>query len=134
MRFLQSAQELARGARTWRSRALGGRNVLKNALAWGLLLLGAFSSDAMMDGGAEVLPPPPPLFFTHPLNLGVEAYSMLQDREGFLWIVTAHSGMAKYDGREVRFLKGEPGKLSTSTVVAAREDHRGVLWIAMAGG
>ena len=134
MRFLQSAQELARGARTWRSRALGGRNVLKNALAWGLLLLGAFSSDAMMDGGAEVLPPPPPLFFTHPLNLGVEAYSMLQDREGFLWIVTAHSGMAKYDGREVRFLKCEPGKLSTSTVVAAREDHRGVLWIATAGG
>ncbi|HQF92151.1 MAG TPA: two-component regulator propeller domain-containing protein, partial [Synergistaceae bacterium] len=96
---------------------------------------GALALMALVAGGAEGnLSPAPPLFFTHPLHLGMEVYSLLQDRDGFLWIVTAHAGVAKYDGRKVHFLKEGPQGLSTNTVVAALEDRRGRIWIATAGG
>ena len=96
---------------------------------------GALALMALVAGGAEgTLSSAPPLFFTHPLHLGMEVYSLLQDRDGFLWIVTAHAGVAKYDGQKVHFLKEGPQGLSTNTVVAALEDRRGRIWIATAGG
>lgn len=63
-------------------------------------------------------------------------FSILQDRQGFLWIGTS-DGLNRYDGYTFtvyRHIPGEVTSLSNNTIKALLEDRQGVLWIGTDGG
>ncbi|MGQ0801135.1 MAG: sensor histidine kinase [Pseudomarimonas sp.] len=64
------------------------------------------------------------------------AWSMVQDRRGFIWIAT-QDGLNRFDGHEFRVYRHHPeradslpGDLLQSLVI----DHAGVLWVGGSGG
>ncbi len=62
--------------------------------------------------------------------------SLLQDRQGFLWVGT-HNGLNRYDGHDfVHFLHTptDPASLSDNFVNTLYEDHDGILWIGTSNG
>jgi signal transduction histidine kinase/ligand-binding sensor domain-containing protein/ActR/RegA family two-component response regulator len=62
-------------------------------------------------------------------------FSMLQDRDGFLWIGT-EDGLNKYDGYKCTILKKDPknkNSISGSDIRAILEDRSGMLWIGTWG-
>ncbi|MFN0013909.1 MAG: two-component regulator propeller domain-containing protein, partial [Saprospiraceae bacterium] len=62
--------------------------------------------------------------------------SLLQDREGFLWVGTA-DGLCRYDGytfKIYRYDPDDPNSLPTNVVETLYEDRSGTLWIGLAGG
>lgn len=67
---------------------------------------------------------------------GDSVYSMLQDRQGYLWLGT-FSGLSRYDGSRVvvyRPVPGDPESLPSSLIFDLHEDSIGTLWIATDGG
>ncbi|MET3131461.1 signal transduction histidine kinase/ligand-binding sensor domain-containing protein/CheY-like chemotaxis protein [Oxalobacteraceae bacterium GrIS 1.11] len=62
--------------------------------------------------------------------------TMLQDRQGFMWIGT-QSGLVRYDGARVTFYRhnaDKPGSLTNPWVTALYEDGHGRLWVGTRGG
>lgn len=62
----------------------------------------------------------------------VRITSLLQDRQGFLWIGTLDGGLVRYDGYTFHAFKHDPydsTSLSHSTVETLFEDSRGWLWV-----
>jgi len=62
--------------------------------------------------------------------------TMLQDRQGFMWIGT-QSGLVRYDGARVTFYRhnaDKPGSLTNPWVTALYEDGQGRLWVGTRGG
>jgi len=83
----------------------------------------------------EPAPETPRLKFEHPLALNVELwYGFLQDRDGFLWIGTATSGLIKYDGYNIKRYTAGPHSVSNNGVLGILEDRDGLIWVATAGG
>ena len=63
-------------------------------------------------------------------------YSILQDRDGFLWFGSLN-GLSRYDGYQFKVFKNEESDstgLSDDWVLALHEDADGILWIGTATG
>lgn len=77
------------------------------------------------------------LKFEHAFDLGSPGgQTMLQDRDGFLWIGTEGGGMFRWDGYELKNYGTGPGLLSNGTIwriIADRQDPN-IFWIATSGG
>jgi ligand-binding sensor domain-containing protein/signal transduction histidine kinase len=64
------------------------------------------------------------------------AWSIIQDRKGFLWIGTA-DGLNKYDGYSFRIFRNDPAdssSLSNNTVWSLCEDRNGMIWVGTVAG
>jgi len=62
--------------------------------------------------------------------------SIMQDRQGFLWIGTKN-GLARYDGYSFKVFKHQPEhstSLSNNTITAIKEDKSGNLWVGTKDG
>ncbi|MFQ5650280.1 MAG: two-component regulator propeller domain-containing protein [bacterium] len=67
----------------------------------------------------------------------VRITSLLQDRQGFLWISTLDGGLVRYDGYTFRSFRHDPRdstSLSSSAVETVFEDSRGRLWVGTSKG
>jgi len=63
-------------------------------------------------------------------------YSLLEDRDGFLWVGTL-DGLGRYDGYEMivfRHDPEDPSSISNNAVHVLLEDRRGVLWAGTENG
>ncbi|WP_394223250.1 two-component regulator propeller domain-containing protein [Alteromonas gracilis] len=66
-----------------------------------------------------------------------EIYSIIQDRQGFLWFGTAENGVMRYDGSKVTLLEsgGEYGQgLSHNDAGNLMLDNNGNIWVGTWGG
>jgi signal transduction histidine kinase/ligand-binding sensor domain-containing protein/CheY-like chemotaxis protein len=93
--------------------------------------------------GAPVgpVPPPPDLRFT---RLSVEhglshnhVWSILRDRQGFMWFGTQLGGLNRYDGYEFKVYRNDPGNsrsLGHNYVWTLHQDRAGDLWVGTNGG
>jgi len=64
------------------------------------------------------------------------AWQILQDRRGFIWIAT-EDGLNRYDGHEIRVFKTTPGDettLGSNFIYALREGQDGALWVLTKAG
>jgi signal transduction histidine kinase/CheY-like chemotaxis protein/streptogramin lyase len=95
---------------------------------------------AGLASGAESGLIAPNLRFTH-LSIGDGMVagvvrSILQDREGTVWIGT-DGGLCRYDGYEVKIFRNLPSQgdsLSANSVMALVEDRDGAIWVGTEGG
>lgn len=71
--------------------------------------------------------------FEQVLNTGSYNASIMQDRDGFLWIGCTN-GIVRYDGYQTKIYKAGPGLLTSSYAPGVFEDRDGVLWIGTVGG
>ena len=96
---------------------------LKNGIIFGLacLLILAFNSSARA------------VKFDHPLNTGAYNNSIMQDKDGFLWIGCSR-GIIRYNGYEKKVFKAGPDSLSSNYAPGIFEDEEGLLWIGTTGG
>jgi|GEM_PF-626242 len=62
-----------------------------------------------------------------------EVYSILQDREGYLWFGTRYDGACRYDGKALTAFTQEHG-LANNWVRSIFEDREGRLWFGTNGG
>jgi len=69
----------------------------------------------------------------HPINTGVYNNSVMQDRDGFIW-VGCTSGIIKYNGYETKVYKAGNGLLSSAIAPGIFEDDEGLLWIGTSAG
>ena len=78
---------------------------------------------------------PRPLAFTAVDSLGADSraiLSILQDRQGFVWIGTIEGGLFRHDGhKQVRYLNdpSDPHSLPGGRVTSLYEDEAGRLWV-----
>ena len=93
-------------------------------LVSGILILGLICRQAVADE---------PLRFDHPLSTGAYNASVMQDRDGFIW-VGCTNGIVRYDGYETKTYKAGPNLLSSSYVPGIFEDDEGLFWIGTVGG
>ncbi len=97
------------------------------ALFWGMSLLPAPAQ--------ELSPRFRHLTIDHGLSQSA-VYSLLQDRQGFVWIGTK-DGLNRYDGYEFtiyRKVAADSASLSNNYVTALFEDRRGFLWVGTLEG
>ena len=73
------------------------------------------------------------LRFQHPVNTGAYNNSVIQDRDGFVWIGCSQ-GIIRYDGYDLKTYKAGPSSLSSSYAPGIFEDDQGLLWIGTMGG
>jgi len=73
------------------------------------------------------------LRFQHPIHTNAYNNSLIQDRDGFLWIGCGN-GIIRYDGYELISYKAGEGSLSSSYTPGLFEDDEGLLWIGSMGG
>ncbi|NOX35616.1 MAG: histidine kinase [Deltaproteobacteria bacterium] len=73
------------------------------------------------------------LKFDHPFNTGAYNASIIQDREGFIWIGCTN-GIIRYDGYKTKTYKAGPNLLSSSYAPGIFEDDEGLFWIGTVGG
>ena len=69
----------------------------------------------------------------HPFNTSAYNSSLIQDREGFIW-VSCTNGIARYDGYSTKFIKAGEGLLSSAIASCIFEDDQGFLWIGTSAG
>ncbi|OGR22309.1 MAG: hypothetical protein A2277_02655 [Desulfobacterales bacterium RIFOXYA12_FULL_46_15] len=73
------------------------------------------------------------LRFQHPINTNAYNNSLIQDRDGFLWIGCGN-GIIRYDGYELTPYKAGRDSLSSNYTPGIFEDDEGLLWIGSMGG
>ena len=73
------------------------------------------------------------LRFQHPIHTNAYNNSLIQDRDGFLWIGCGN-GIIRYDGYELISYKAGEGSLSSNYTPGLFEDDEGLLWIGSMGG
>ncbi|MBU2430086.1 MAG: hypothetical protein KKH99_05290, partial [Proteobacteria bacterium] len=71
--------------------------------------------------------------FQQALNTGAYNNSLIQDKDGFLWIGCS-KGIIRYDGYGTITFKAGPGGLSSNYAPTIFEDDDGLLWIGTVGG
>jgi len=64
---------------------------------------------------------------------GSEVYSILQDKNGFLWFGLERDGLCRYDGHSFRTFTMQDG-LPSNSIWTIYEDSKGHLWFATGGG
>jgi len=102
----------------------------------GVLWIGGDGLDRWLDG--KILPAPSPLSLSLTGGSGgagagrEEVRSLLQTRDGALWVGTERS-LKRFDGRQVRSFTPAQG-LGDGGVNALAEDREGDLWIGTSGG
>jgi diguanylate cyclase (GGDEF)-like protein len=96
-----------------------------------LLLCAALALSHAADAQAA----PRPLAFTPVDSLGADSraiLSILQDKQGFVWIGTIEGGLFRHDGhKQVRYLNdpSDPHSLPGGRVTSLYEDEAGRLWV-----
>ncbi|MCD4719461.1 MAG: histidine kinase [Desulfobacula sp.] len=93
-------------------------------LVSGILILSLICRQAIADERLK---------FDHPLSTGAYNASVMQDREGFIW-VGCTNGIVRYDGYETKTYKAGPNLLSSSYTPGIFEDDEGLFWIGTVGG
>ncbi len=73
------------------------------------------------------------LRFEHSIHTNAYNNSLIQDRDGFLWIGCSN-GIIRYDGYELVNHKAGPGSLSSNYTPGIFEDNEGLFWIGSMGG
>ncbi len=66
-----------------------------------------------------------------------EIYSIIQDRQGFLWFGTAENGVMRYDGRQVKLFESNAEQINTLSHDDAGNlmlDKDGNIWVGTWGG
>ncbi|MCF6247455.1 MAG: ATP-binding protein, partial [Desulfobacula sp.] len=71
--------------------------------------------------------------FDLPCITGAYNASVMQDRDGFIWIGCTN-GIVRYDGYETKTYKAGPNLLSSSYAPGIFEDDQGLFWIGTVGG
>jgi len=72
--------------------------------------------------------------FERVLDTGFElSATMIQDRDGFLWIGSG-AGLLKYDGYEVTFFTAGRNSINNNAIFMIYEDSEGLLWLGTRGG
>lgn len=64
-------------------------------------------------------------------------FSILQDRDGFMWIGTRTGGLNKYDGYSfTQYIKDadDPNTISGNEIISLFEDSKGTLWVGTRNG
>jgi len=69
----------------------------------------------------------------HPINTGAYNNSVMQDRDGFIWVGSTN-GIIRYDGYKTKTYKAGSGLLSSAIAPGIFEDDEGLLWIGTSGG
>lgn len=73
------------------------------------------------------------VWFNDVFDTGVYNMSIIQDRQGFLWLTTSN-GLVRYDGYEKKIIKKGPDGLTSNLVPCVYEDSEGLLWIVTLSG
>ncbi len=73
------------------------------------------------------------LKFQHPFTTGAYNNSIIQDRDGFLW-VGCTNGILRYDGYGTKAYKAGQGSISSAYAPGIFEDDEGLFWIGTMGG
>ncbi|WP_395402314.1 diguanylate cyclase [Pseudoduganella sp. UC29_106] len=101
-------------------------------------LIRLFTLLILMAVAGACLAAPPSLRFKKLGPLGGDEPSMLsllQDRQGFVWIGTHTNGLYRYDGyRAIRYKANKPGSLPHDRVSALFEDRQGNIWAGTQDG
>ena len=101
-------------------------------------LIRQFTLLILMAVAGACLAAPPSLRFKKLGPLGGDEPSMLsllQDRQGFVWIGTHTNGLYRYDGyRAIRYKANKPGSLPHDRVSALYEDRQGNIWAGTQDG
>lgn len=72
--------------------------------------------------------------FRQVVDVRQQLSTLLQDRDGLLWIGTVNNGLYRYDGVELtRYHKGMRG-LTSNSIYSIYEDGEGILWMTTGGG
>jgi hypothetical protein len=71
--------------------------------------------------------------FQHLFKMGAYNNSIIQDRDGFVWVGCTND-IVRYDGYETRAFKSGKGLLSSSIAPGIFEDDEGLLWISTSAG
>lgn len=86
--------------------------------------------------GGELQAAPSYYFRTLGINEGLSqstVNTILQDREGFMWLGTK-DGLNLYDGQEFRVFRKENSSLGNNIVTALCEDREGCIWVGTDAG
>ncbi len=100
---------------------------LQQLIVYGLLGLGIFYSLFSPDLSLAQFR------VQHPIHTGAYNNSVMQDRDGFIWIGCTN-GIVRYDGYETKVYKAGDGLLSSPIAPGIFEDDQGLLWIGTSGG
>ena len=76
-----------------------------------------------------------PEFIRNVISTGQANHSIIQDKEGFIWITTYGGGLIHWDGKQMKsYVTGGPGTISSNICTALFEDSEGTLWIGTSSG
>ena len=71
--------------------------------------------------------------FVKAFNTGGYSVSMIQDRDGFIWIAGS-TGLVRYDGLGTRNFRVGSSQVASSYTACVFEDNGGTLWVSTLGG
>lgn len=75
------------------------------------------------------------LKFQFAFDIGGEpGFSIIQDRDGFLWFSSFFNGLVRFDGTSVKRFREGPNSISSDFVTQIFEDSRGYIWVGTNSG
>ena len=70
-----------------------------------------------------------PIKFEYVFDIGGEpGFTIIQDREGFLWFSSFYNGMLRFDGSSKWMIREGPAGISNDFVTQLLEDRDGHIW------
>lgn len=75
------------------------------------------------------------LKFEFAFNIGGEpGFTVIQDRDGFLWFGSFFSGLVRYDGSSAKHFREGPDSVASDFITQIHEDDHGRIWIGTSAG